>query len=183
MDIRNTIPLIVDDVKDQPEFQMTRLTYFSVETIDYLAELEISYEKLAIPVTVIDLQGIITSTRNRSEFSTGRSIEKLFDSIDDTGGLFVDTNDIWLPNVLFKKKMHRGDLIRIPKELFKLALAYRSDSLSYPDFASYASEYAAEILESEKEEQAFKKWARKQIGYSIEVYNKKDKSVKLEYSE
>ncbi len=183
MNIANTIPLIVDDVKDLPDFPMTRLNYFSVETLDYLSELMISHSSLEMPVIVIDLQGVITSTRDHSIFSSKELIQSLIDSIDDTEELFVDINDVWLPNIILRKKLERGDLIRIPKELFRLALAYRSDNMPYKDFLSSAAVFSREIEESELEEKAFKEWASEQIRFAKKIYHLKDDSKKLSYSE
>jgi hypothetical protein len=175
MESRTTsIPLIVDDVKVQHNFEITRLTYFSIETIDYISELAISHDNQEFPVTVMDLHGIITGNLDQSEFSSMESIEELFDRIDDTNVLFVDTNDIWLPNVLFKERPVRSSLYRISTKLFKLALAYRSDSLSYERFITEAMDFAGDLHRSKIEEKAFKEWSKEQISFSKIVYEKKE---------
>ena len=183
MNIGETIPMIVDDVKTQNNFEMTRLNYFSIETVDYLEELTIKHGDLELPATVINLQGVITSTIKKTPFLSWEEIDALFDSIDDTEALFVDTNDVWLPNILFSKKLKRGDLIRISPELFRLAIAYRSDSISYDDFISSSVDLSSDIMTSPEEEAAFREWSQHQIGFSKDTYHAKDDTYKLKYTD
>lgn len=178
-----TIPIIVDDVKALESFKMTRLIYFSIGATEFFSDFLIEFENIELPVTVIDFHGIITRSIDETRFSTPESIGKLFDTIEDTEGLYVDTNDIWLPNELFPQIMKRGDLVRISTALFKLALAYRSDKLSYNDFLSGSLELKSEIYKSPDEDKAFKKWSSEQIEYAIERYNKSPVKNRLKFQE
>ncbi|MCD4710362.1 MAG: hypothetical protein K8R52_05905 [Bacteroidales bacterium] len=180
---KNTIPLIVDDVKTHESFEMTRLIYFSIGAVDFLSDLLIEYDNQEFPVTVVDFHGIITGTLDNAEFETKESIETLFDRIEDTDGLFVDTNDIWLPNEMFAQPGKRSDLIRVSTHLFKLALTYRSDKLSYSDFIASTSDLVSDIYESPVEDNAFKEWFKAQIEFAIDTYNKSPEKIRLKYLE
>ena len=180
-----TIPLIVDDVKNTGSFPATRLIYFSIEQEKPAAGWSLGLPNLTIPLYSLNLSGILYQPPHPDEwFDTPDKIERSFLMIESTDAFFVDTNDIWLPNVLFEKTAAptRGNVYRVPDRLFDIAYAFRLGTISFDELAEQAVEYGHQVQFSQNETKAFNLWGKDQIGQAIEMFPKNSELV-LKYEE
>ena len=96
-----TIPVIIDDVKDQPGFQMSRCTYFSLASNVPSTDITLD-TRINSPSLMVGFVSVICRPSNRSLlFDSPRKISGLFERVEKNQGLYVDINDLWLPNFLF----------------------------------------------------------------------------------
>lgn len=80
----NSVPIIIDDIKEYEEFKMSRCSYFSIECDDLAEGWGLGLSNLNIPFMMIGLQGIITTQINTSGlFDNASDIENLFNLIED----------------------------------------------------------------------------------------------------
>jgi len=160
-----SIPIMIDDVKDVEEFKMTRCTFFNIESDlpsgDWILELK----DCNIPYFSVGLSGIITGALGDNPiFESSESVDELFKAIEDNDELFIDINDIWLPNFLFEDTLHnRGDVYRIKEKLFIEASRFREDKISKEAFEKSCYEMKDLLAFSEIETEAFKAWSKNQI--------------------
>lgn len=168
-----TIPVIVDDVKTYPDFEMTRCTYFTIESDTPSPDWILGLGNLDIPFYLLGLSGIIWKPVKGDFFDNPDLIEKLFNAIEEGPGLYIDVNDIWLPNYLFySSKSKRGDVYRIGEELFNKAYLYREDRISKEEFLMFCEKLEEELYFSEKEAYSFRRWGKDQIAMAKQIYPK-----------
>lgn len=102
-DNMRSIPIMVDDVKNYINFNMTRCSYFSIECDLPSSGWILELKKRDIPFYLISLSGVIEGpVGDNYIFNSSELIEELFDIVEEIPELFIDVNDIWLPNLLFK---------------------------------------------------------------------------------
>ena len=117
-------------------------------------------------------------------FDSPDSIDRLFDTIEDRPELYIDVNDIWLPNHLFKGMPHeRGNVYRTEEQLFVEAYSYRQDRISQEQFLISCEELGTNITVSEIETAAFRKWQMHQIERAKDIYDQRPVSENLEWRE
>ncbi len=178
-----TIPIIIDDIKRYDKFHMSRCTFFSIAydlpSPDWVLELEDS----SIPFFLLGLSGIIWKPMGKKKvFDSCDSISQLFDKIEEHPELYVDTNDIWLPNRSFKDLPHkRGFVYRVKVKLFTEALRYREDQISQKQFLASCSGLKGSVSFSKKETDSFRKWTTEQVEEARELYPK-SKGLALKWS-
>jgi hypothetical protein len=161
-----TIPVFVDSVNKSPDFQMARMTYFSVENDDPSPNWTLNFEGLRLPFFMVNLSGVIwRPDSDEPLFQSAERIEELFDRLDafDDKGLYVDINDIWLPNSMLKEPFRRSDAYRISAGLFALALKYRNARIDLDEFKKGCEPLTDAVTFSEIESRAFKEWENRQI--------------------
>lgn len=172
----STIPIIIDDIKRYETFRMSRCTFFSIaydlSSPDWVLELEDS----SIPFFLLGLSGIIWKPMGKkNRFDSCDSISQLFDKIEELPELYVDTNDIWLPNRLFKDLPHkRGFVYRVRVKLFTEALRYREDQTSQKQFLASCSGLKDSVSFSKKETDSFRKWTTEQVEEARALYPKSE---------
>jgi len=169
-----TVPIMIDDIKKYKNFDMTRCTYFSIESDLPSGEWVLELKNRDIPFYLLELSGIITEpTGNEAHFDSSYLIDELFDTIEASPELFIDINDIWLPNFLFRNSPHkRGDVYRIKEKLFIEADRFREDKIPKERFEMYCRELEDYLFYSEIETRSFKEWARNQIEMAKKKYPK-----------
>jgi len=179
------IPVLIDDVKNYGTFKMARCTYFSIECDDPSPDWVLQLGEVEIPFLMLGISGIICGPLGRPgrKFRNAGSIAKLFTTIEDTEGLFVDTNGIWLPRFLLGPSRRRivGDVYRVVEGLFREAYRYASDRLSQKSFEQLCQEQErGSVYFSEGETAAFSEWAGAQVSLAKEQYPK-DPELELTY--
>ena len=160
-----SIPIIIDNVKKSAEFAMTRCLYFTIDSDTPLTGSSIKVNSRKISLYMIGFSGIICKPIGRKwYFSTYKLIDKLFDTIETNPNLFVDTNDIWLPNMMFDDSPHeRGNVYRINENIFIEAIKFRTDTISQERFSDFCSQNNGSAVYSDVETKAFNRWEIRQI--------------------
>lgn len=177
------VPVIVDDVKKYKKFDMTRCTYFTIACDGPSPNWTLNLRDRSIPFVVMNFSGILLKPAGGPDiFETADSIEQLFNAIEENPSLYVDTDDIWLPNNLFQTPHGRGQVYRVKDKLFYEALLYRENKISEESFLRNCRELKAGILYSEKETLSFKKWALLHIEEAKSRYPK-NKNLELKWRE
>jgi hypothetical protein len=178
----NTIPVIVDNTVNLPDYNMVRFVYFSIDAADNPKSYKMKVSNHAIPFLLIEFQGIIHSPLKGTRFGTPDAIGKLFDVIEKTGDFFVDTNDIWIPTAMFSAKPIRGDVYRVSSELFGLALKFRNDKIESENFIAHTERNKDEIFLSGNESKSFNAWSQSLVQDAREIYPK-NSEMRLSYAE
>jgi len=167
------IPVIIDDVKRYREFEMTRCTYFTIECDLPSPNWVLGLNSKSIPFLLIGLSGIIFKPLGDNVvFESMESIDELFNTIESHSSLYVDTNDIWLPNNLFQDLWRRGQVYRMDSKLFNQTFLYRQERISEDQFLRSCKELRGRIFYSEKETHSFEGWAKLQIEKAKSLYPK-----------
>lgn len=175
------IPVIVDDVKNYRNFSMTRCTYFTIECDVPSPNWVLGLKNKSIPFVLIGLSGVVSKPIGDSAlFHTPESIEELFNTIETSPSLYIDMNDLWLPNVLFQAPHRRGQVYRVENKLFNEAYLFREEKISEDHFLHRCSNLRPEIRYSEKETHSFENWGKLQIEKAKGVYPK-NKNLELGY--
>jgi hypothetical protein len=177
------VPVVVDDVKRYGKFRMTRCTYFTVKCDVPSSDWMLQLGKKSILFLLGGLSGlIIQPTRAGRLFGSSDSIDELFDTIEAHPSLYVDINDFWLPNKLFKSLPRRGQVYRVGSELFHVAYLYREERVSEGEFLRRCSDLKSQIRLSEGETRSFVSWSRLQIQRAKDSYPK-NKRLELRWRE
>jgi hypothetical protein len=167
-----TIPVIVDNIINLPDFNMIRFVYFSIDATENPKPIGLKINGQKIPFLLIGFQGIIHAPLKGTRFLTSGAIRKLFDSIETSMEFFVDTNDIWFPVSIFPEKPSRGEVYRITREFFNLALRYRHDRMELDEFNPLAQKYKGQLYHSVNESRAFDDWSKSIIKEAKGIYPK-----------
>lgn len=178
-----SIPVMVDDRKDIEEFMMTRVAYFYVEAIEPSPDIPIDHRSLGIPVLPLEFSGVLHKpTDMEGHFETPDQIEDLFRAVERYESLYVDSDNIWIPNKLFNKTPERGDIYRVPFGVFtKLYLLCRDDASLDAGISRFKDEHNL-IKFSKIETIAFAKWTNGIVERVKTAYPKNDR-LKLKWRE
>ena len=188
-----TVPVLVDDVKRYSGFEMTRCTYFSVACD---SPTPTSFDGLGgtqIQVLMLGGSRIVYKPLGRKRlFREAEQITELFRSIEPQDedereeGLFVDVDDVWLPNCAFdrapKGALARGAVFRVTPEIFRLATEYRAGRISSELFEAAIADKVKDVRYSKSETAAFRKWSSDIIDSAKRQYPKRPE-FKLKWTE
>ncbi len=175
------IPVIIDTIKNEPEFSMTRCAYFVV-TADYLTLSGLkSIPPREAPWLDTGLQLILTRNLSGKHFSHRRQITSLILGIEKHKGYFVDINDIWLPNSLFLNDVYhrRGAVYRVKFNLFKNAFEFSQQRISKEGFEKEA--LPSMLIYSSGESAAFEAWNQRNISLAFHNFQSNNE-LALQYS-
>jgi hypothetical protein len=176
------VPVIIDDIKIYLNFQMTRCTYFTVESDFPSPNWFLQLNNHQLPFYLLGLSGIIFKPFGDSEtFESVELINEVFNLIESNTSLYIDTNDIWLPNFLFKEHK-RGQIYRIENDLFLKAFLFRETKIDEEEFLIYCKEFFKSLYYSSKETEVFHEWINQQINEAREIYPK-NKNMELGWKE
>jgi hypothetical protein len=175
-----TIPILIDDVKQLESFNMTRGTFFTIDANgmgdDWVAILRSRW----VPFLLLG----VTASLHRPDlfhekFRSAASIDRLFGRIEEVEGLVVESEHIWLPNILFdphiekyspKRKpvpLKRGAVWRVGFGLFQMALTFRDEVIeagTYMERCRQLMELGQiEVSYSQEETDAYHAWSVEQI--------------------
>jgi hypothetical protein len=107
-----SVPVLIDDSKNYPNFEMTRCTYFTIECDEPSPGWVLGLREKKIAFHLISLSGIIFApSLEKMTFDSQEEIEKTFTTIEDHPSLFIDINDVWLPNFLISGPRGRGAVL------------------------------------------------------------------------
>jgi len=178
-----SIPVMVDDRKDIDEFMMTRVAYFYVEAIEPSPDIPIDHRNLGIPVFLLEFSGVLHKPTDMEKyFETPNQVEELFRTVEGHESLYVDSDNIWIPNKLFNKTPERGDIYRVPFGLFtKLYLLCRDDATLDAGISLFNDKHNL-ITFSKIETIAFGKWSNEIVENAVTAYPKNE-SLKLDWRE
>lgn len=182
-----SIPVLAESFKVEPEFKMVRCIYFSIECDTPMPGWHLSLnEQIDIPFIMLGLSGIIYQPiGSTGGFDDYNKINTLFDTIEKEPGIYIDTNDIWLPNNLFTEitgEKVKGHIFRISFDLFVNAWQYRNDRITLSEFEKYCNKTNNKMINtSEKETQAFNDWWKELIEETRRQYHESEKRLQLRY--
>jgi len=173
-----SVPLLIDDTKKYDTFQMARCTYFSIECDVPSPGWQLGIGSEPIPFLMFGLSGIVFKPFGKDPiFPSPDSIDSLFNTIEENPSLFIDTNDIWLPNEIFPLSPKRGEVYRVDYDLFKAAYLFREDKISENKFLKICRELKGRVHYSPEESESFIGWAKRQIAEAKDRYPKKMESA------
>lgn len=175
-----SVPVMVDDRKDVGDFKMTRVAYYYVEVTEPLPDIPISTGDLDISTLPLEFSGAIYKPNDASEFfESPEQIEDLFQAVEQYESLYVDSDNLWIPNQLFDKRPERGDIFRVPFGLFtRLYMLVRNNAVLDVDESLARSNDT--VSYSDYETRAFAQWADGILKNVIAAYPKKDE-LKLKW--
>jgi len=176
-----SIPVMVDDRKDVGEFMMTRVAYFYVEAIEPSPDIPIDHRNLGIPVLPLEFSGVLYKPADMEEhFETPDQIEELFRIVERHESLYVDSDNIWIPNKIFNKTPERGDIYRVPFSFFIKLYSLCRDNATLDAGISRFKDKHNLIIFSEIETIAFAKWTNG-IVENVKAAYPKNERLKLEW--
>lgn len=176
------VPVIIDDIKSYPNFQMTRCTYFTVESDSPSPNWVLNLDNQQLPFYLLGLSAIIYKPFGDSDiFESVELINEVFNVIERNISLYVDTNDIWLPNFLFNEHK-RGQIYRIETELFLKAFLFRETKIDEEEFLIYCRKFFKSLYYSPQETEVFHEWINQQINEAKGIYPK-NRNMELGWKE
>lgn len=167
------IPVILDDIKRYIDFRMARCVYFVIECDEPSPGWTLGLNENKIPFFLLNISGIIYKpSPDIGVFESLVLIDNLFDLIESHPSLYVDTNEIWLPNMLLRDNCKRGDVYRVNQYLFLHALDFKNNKISEDEFDGICHQSLKESDYSRIETESFRLWADKQIYEAKQIYPK-----------
>ncbi len=159
------IPVIIDDVKDEEDFKMSRCTYFSVSSTLLSSDQSFDLLEEQIPYLMVGVTGVISQPSEKSLlFDDPQKITDFFDAVEKKPDFYVDINDIWLPNFVFSETMsERGNVFRISLDLFKIAFQFQNEQITEKEFLDFCKKMNLQANFSSGETKAFSIWGKLQI--------------------
>ncbi len=179
------VPIIVDSLKHgENEFEehvMARSQFFSIELADPQPDWVLGLADSELPVIMVEMSAVICSPLNGRLFNSAKRINELFDYVESLRYLYIDTDGVWLPQYMFDKPPKRGEVYRMPGDLFARALLYTLNRL--PEEKAFRKKKL--IRYSESEHIAFIDWRDEQVRESIDKHKRDHKyaSKRIEKSE
>ena len=178
-----SIPVMIDDRKDVGDFRMSRATYFYVEAVEPSADIFIDHGNIGIKVLPLEFSGVIHKPLKRGiYFKTPEQIEEFFQAVESNPSLYVDSDNIWIPNNIFNKDPERGDIYRVPTDLFVKLYSFCRDDATLHAGISRFNDKNNLILFSKVETIAFADWT-KRILEDVKASYPKNENLKLEWRE
>jgi len=159
------IPVVVDAIKQQDDFSMTRCSYFCIQSEAPLLPGILDLYAPDVPVVMMNLTAIIVApAADKSRFTSPVEFRELFEYVEKDDELYIDTNDIWLPNRLFGDRMpKRGNVYRVGTGLFVQALRYRNEEISDSLYLAQTDGMQQELVFSGEETAVLSQWSESEI--------------------
>lgn len=178
-----TIPVMVDSRKNVGHFEMTRAAYFYIEAIEPSTDIPMGQSSFGMPALPLEFSGVLYKPAGKAGiFETPDHIEALFETVERHESLYVDSDNIWVPNVLFDRTPRRGDVFRVPFPLFvELYSHCRDDATLDPDIPSFGGA-GGTVVFSATETVAYAQWSRMIVEEAKSVYPK-NADLKLGWKE
>lgn len=177
---RITIPVVIDDVKSIDNFQMSRCIYFSIQCDNPSIGWELGLGKSTFPFIMLGLSGIIYKPIGNSKiFNKASHFKKLFEEVEANDDVYIDMNDIWLPNhILTGDYRKRGYVFRIDSELFLKAYEFINKQIGQEEFDDFCKKLDYSPEYSKPETFALDQFEKQTIGEIKEAYHE-NKGQKL----
>jgi hypothetical protein len=176
------VPILVE-TPGRPYFPMVRCHYISIEYDTPLAQWSIEMGGgSTLPFLMLGLSGIVLQPFGAPRFASYGLIESFFQNIEDSVGLSINFEDIWLPTFLFTRTLRVGDVYRVGSSLFLLGWTYRDARLPQQEFEADCKRLSEEIAYSDEETRSFNAWCVEQIAMA-EHREPKDRRLQLKLNE
>ena len=166
-----TVPAWVDSVKKDPGFPMTRLRYFALEVRDPLPGGGLPDMPGDLLLLVSSLSAIVQGPdRDRERFTSADDFMELFARVRKDGRFSLSSPTLWLPNTVFPAEppVRRGAVYRLPRDLFRAGLLFRSGRVSRRHLSAAAT---ARPVFSPDETAALAAYSRRQIDLAKKSYH------------
>jgi hypothetical protein len=175
-----TIPVLVDDVKQLRDFNMTRGSFFAIDASGMGDDWVAILRQAEVPFMILGLTNVLHRPDVENLlFDTAASIEQLFDQIEAVEGLVVESEFIWLPNFLFDPhigyystshkpiQLERGAVWRIGFGLFQMAVTFLQEVIPADTYQERCWQMIQsgqiEIGYSHEESKTFRSWSEEQF--------------------
>lgn len=169
---RDSVPLIVDDVKQIQSFPMTRCMYFCIECDTPRAGWLLGLGQQDIPFLMLGLSGVVAQpSAGDALFDSPAKLERLFDSVEAAGNLYVGQSDVWMPNFVLQGESHiRGSVYRVGIDLFAAAFRFRQGLVDQHEFLGVADQLVKSVRFSGVETRAMAEWTDEEIRVAKQRY-------------
>lgn len=169
---RISVPIIIDDVRKNPEFPIVRCTFFTIENDMLSPDWKMTLSNHRVSFHLLGLSGVIWKPIRGVTFSDPSQIEELFGIVERDPELHIGINDIWFPDWLFDEHIKRGEVCRVSENLFRMGYLFRGDRISKEEFLRYCHKFRDNLRLSITETESFRKWSSMQIEHAKETYPK-----------
>jgi hypothetical protein len=184
-----TIPVLLDAVKQLDEFDMTRFTFFIINSTASVEDWITLLRAKAVPFLLFGITAVVyRPNRRTTRFLSSETIDHMFHQIEEVDGLVVDSEHIWLPNFLLKLNnrdlssideqpyLQRGAVWRVNLNLFQIALIFQRELINIEEFSKRCQNLEQRMQTmlnySPEETEAFRAWSTQQITDAIENYTR-----------
>jgi len=179
-----SVPLIIDDVRKNPDFPIVRCSFFTIENDMPSPDWRMTLSNHRVSFHLLGLSGVIWKPTKGTTFNHPARIDELFEIIERDPELHIGIIDIWFPDWLFGEHVKRGDVYRVSEDLFRMGYLFRRDRISKEEFLEFCHKFRDNIRISAKEAESFRKWSATQIESAKEAYPKnRDLALKWRESE
>lgn len=175
-----TIPILIDDIKQLQDFNMTRGTFFTIDASGMGDDWVAMLRGQGVPFLILGITNVLHRPDLEYLFFTSTTlIDQLFDRIESVEGLLVESEFIWLPNILFDSQvsshsagqtpaqLQRGAVWRIGFGLFQTALTFRQEVIPADTYTERCRQLIQsaqiEIEFSPDESDTFRSWSDEQF--------------------
>jgi hypothetical protein len=167
-----SIPIVIDDTSSGKTVKMSRCTYFSIRCDTPSTNWALRLGDHSIPFLMLGLSGVVYRPSPREElFDKPSKLEHLFNSIETQPDLYVDINDLWIPNMLFgANDQRRGHIYRIGKDLFIAAYRFTNNDIQNIEYLDICKKLSASARYSQLETIALKDWGLMHINEARNIY-------------
>jgi hypothetical protein len=185
------IPALIDDVKRLADFNMTRLTFFTIETTTAVDDWVALLRERGVPFLLLGISPVIHRPNlEAARFGSTGQIDQLLNAIEEIEGLVVETAHIWVPNFVFEDSdrpdlspsgedaaVTRGAVWRLSFGLFQKALLFQREIIGAAGFSEQCRELmgspTAPVTHSPEETRIFRDWSAAQIEEARQKYQKR----------
>jgi hypothetical protein len=175
-----TIPILVDDVKQLKDFNMTRGSFFTIDASGMGDDWVAILRGREVPFMILGVTNVLhRPDTDNLLFVSATSIEQLFDQIESVEGLVVESEYIWLPNFLFDPhiglysaneqpiQLERGAVWRIGFGLFQMAVTFLQEVIPADTYQERCWQMIqsgqVELGYSHEESISFREWSDAQF--------------------
>jgi hypothetical protein len=149
---------------------MTRLRYLALEARDPLPGASLPDMPGDLMLLVSSLSAIVQGPgRNKERFTSADDLTELFSRIRKDGRFSLSSPTLWLPNTVFPAEppVRRGAVYRLPGDLLRAGLLFRSGRISRQQLSAAAS---TPPVFSPDETAALAAWSKRQIDLARKSY-------------
>lgn len=157
----STVPVIIDSIKKDEGFPLTRCFYFCIETATPQSGWGLTTDWYRGPILLLGMSAIIVGPPSGApSFASPDDFNELMKVLDgDEEDFYLEQNAIWLPNISFGDAGHdRGAVFRVGLDAFRHAYAYTEQHMDQELFMEYARSMREDVFFSEEETKAFAAW-------------------------
>ena len=157
------------------------LRYFYIESIEPSSDIPLRKTSLGNSILTLEFSGVIEYKpldMKSSRFKTAKQIEKLFQGVERYETLYVDSDNLWIPDLLFNKPPKRADVFRVPFDLFARLYTLCKDDATLAAGIYQIEDSSGLITLSEEESSAFSEWTTGIVADAKASYPK-DKALAL----